>query len=315
MPIPNWPPGIFAWRSSGREVSRQARRRGWPDAVQARLALVPAALILALCFYGCIIWTCVISFTSTRMLPRYDFVGFRRHHELWADPRFASSFGNLVVFGILFIAATLLVGLALAIAVERTARGRAVLTTIYLYPLAISWLLTGLVWQWLLNPGLGLEASVRALGWSGFRLDFLVREPTALYAVVGAGAWHFAGFTMALFLAGLRGIDPEIRNALRTEAVPAAAAYLHVILPMLRPYLLAAVLLLAFAVVHTFDLVVAMTGGGPGFATDLPTLFIYDAMFLHGQAGVAAAGAVALMASALLVMLPYLAFASRRAPR
>jgi glucose/mannose transport system permease protein len=219
----------------------------------------------------------------------------------------------LLLFGLLFIAATLLTGLLLAISVDALgARARPVARMVFLYPLSVSWLVTGLVWQWILNPGLGLERQITALGWTGFRMDALVREQTALYAVVGAGAWHFAGLVMALFLAGLGGIDPDIRKALRVEGIPMGPAYLHVILPMLRPYAGTALLLLAFASARTFDLVVAMTGGGPGFATDLPTLLIYDAMFPRSQAGVAAAAAVALMSTSVLVLAPYLALELRR---
>lgn len=240
-------------------------------------------------------------------------MGPRNYVALAQDPRFWDSFGHLFLFGLLFIGGTLVIGVLLAIGIDALAApGRSVARMVFLYPLSVSWLVTGLVWQWILNPSLGLEREIAGLGWTGLRIDALVRERWAIYTVAGAGTWHFAGFIMALFLAGLRGIDPEIRNALRVEGVRSAPAYLHVILPMLRPYFATALLLLGFAAARTFDLVVAMTGGGPGFATDLPTLLIYDAMFPRSQAGVAAAGAVALMSTSVLVLAPYLALQFRR---
>ena len=190
---------------------------------------------------------------------------------------------------------------------------RPVLRMVFLYPLSVSWLVTGLVWQWVLNPGLGLERAVQALGWSGFRFDALVREQTAIYTVVGAGAWHMCGLVMALFLAGLRGIDPDIWQATRIEGIPAWRAYWHVILPMLRPYALTVVLLLSFAVARMFDLVVAMTGGGPGFATDMPALLIYD-HDVPPQPGRRrrSRGASCSMLTMLAVLAPYVAIELRR---
>ena len=217
------------------------------------------------------------------------------------------------MFGSVFIGVTTAAGLLLAIAVDRLgSRSRPVLRLVFLYPLSVSWLVTGLVWQWVLNPGLGIEHAVQIMGWSGFRFDVLVREPTAIYALAGAGAWHLCGLVMALFLAGLRGVDPQIWQATRVEGIPAWRAYVHVVLPMLRPYLLTVVLLLSFAVARTFDLVVAMTGGGPGFATDMPALLIYDTMFPRSQAGTAAAGAVVLMLTMVAVLAPYVTLELRR---
>jgi glucose/mannose transport system permease protein len=277
------------------------------------LALGPAMLILAVCFYGCIAYTVGISFTSTRLLPRYDFVGWRNYALLLEDPRFGKAFLDLLVFGSLFIAATLVLGLVLALAIDAVGgRARQALQLIFVYPLSVSWLVTGLIWQRILNPGLGLEQAVHALGWAGFRFDWLVRPETALYTVVAAAVWHMAGLVMTLFLAGLHGIDPNIRRALRTEGVPRWRADLHVTIPMLRPYVVTSVLLLSFVVARTFDLVVAMTGGGPGFATDLPTLLIYDLMFPRSRAGTSAACAVVLMVTMTAVLAPYVAIEMRR---
>jgi glucose/mannose transport system permease protein len=279
----------------------------------AFVALLPATVVLGVCFYGFIVWTGTISFTASRRLPRFDFIGFGNYVDLASDERFRQAFGHLFVFGGLFVALALLIGLGLAIGIDRLgARGAAAFRLIYLYPLSLSWLVTGLVWQWILNPGLGLERAVQVLGFPGFRFDALVRQDTALLTVVAAACWHSAGLVMALFLTGLRGIDREIWMATRVEGIPIARVYLHVILPQLRPYVVTAVLLLAFGVVRMFDLVIAMTGGGPGFATDMPTLFVQDHIFARGRLGLGAAAAVVLMVTMIAVLAPYLAIELRR---
>lgn len=293
----------------------ERRRRRWPGRRSAALALLPGAAILLCAFCGCVLWTAGLSVTPTRLMPRYEFIGLRNYATLLDDPRAWQAWRNLLLLGALFVGASLAAGVLLAVALDRLARGaQTALSLVFLAPLSLSWLVTGLLWQWVLNPELGLERALRLLGWHGARFDALVRQETALYVVAGAATWHAAGLVMALFLAGLRGIDPEIRRALASDGIPVHRAYLHVLLPMLRPQLFTAVVLLAFIVARMFDLVVAMTGGGPGFATDLPALYIYDHMFPRSRAGVAAAGAVMLMLTMLAVLAPYLAFELRRAP-
>lgn len=264
-------------------------------------------------FYGFIVWTVVMSLTGSRLLPRYQWVGFQNYASILGDERFWNTMRHLALFGVLFVPLALALGLLLAMAVDRAgARRASALCMVFLHPLSISWLVTGLVWQWVLNPGLGLERSVRALGFPDFVFDALVRPATAIYALVGAAVWHAAGLVMVVFLAGLRGIDPDLWRAARVEGVSTARTYLHVILPILRPYAFTATLLLVFATLRLFDLVVALTGGGPGFATDMPALYIYDYTFARGRLGVGAASAVMLMLTATLALTPYLAVQLRR---
>ena len=287
--------------------------RRWPQRLVAAVALVPACMIMGVAFYGFIAWTIAISLTGSRLLPRYVFTGFGNYAALIDDARFARSFANLAAFGVLHVGIALLLGILLAIGLDRLRRGPADgLHLIYLLPLSTSWLVTGLVWQWLLNPGLGLERAIQGLGWAGFRFDFLVRQDTAIYALVAAGVWHVAGLVMALFLAGLRGVDPDIWRAARAEGIPTWRTYVHIVLPMLRATTVTAVLLLSFGVVRMFDLVVALTGGGPGFATDMPALFIYDITFSRSRLGLGAASAVMLMLTTMAVLTPYLALELRR---
>ncbi len=279
----------------------------------ALAALAPAALIVSVFYYGFIGWTAFVSFTASRLLPRLEFVGIANYLVLLHDQRFRDGFGHLLLFGFVFVASALALGVGLAIAIDRQhARRAAAFRLAFLYPLSVSWLVTGLVWQWILNPSMGLERSVQALGFDGFRFEALVRPDTAIYAVAGAAVWHASGLVMALFLAGLRGIDPDLWKAARMDGVSAARTYWHVILPILRPMVLTSVLLLTFAALRMFDLVIAMTGGGPGFATDLPALYIYDYSFARGRLGLGAASAVMLMLTAVIVMAPYLALELRR---
>jgi glucose/mannose transport system permease protein len=211
-----------------------------------------------------------------------------------------------LTFGALFVASAVVLGFLLAAMVDSSGRTEGFFRTVFLCPLAISWLVTGLLWQWLLDPGHGIEAALRSVGFDRARFDWLVRQETALFTIVIAGLWHVAGLVMAIFLAGLRGLDPQIWQAARIDGVPGWRVYLHVILPMLRPQVLTAVLLLSFGVIRVFDLVVGMTGGGPGFATDMPALFMYDHAFTRGRLGIGAASAVLMMLTMAAALAPYL---------
>jgi glucose/mannose transport system permease protein len=276
-------------------------------------SLVPAAVIVGGCFYTFIAWTVVISATPSRLMPRYEFVGLENYRTILNDERFRESFGHLLLFGTVFVSLALCLGLLLAICIDRVGARRATaFQMVFLYPLSLSWLVTGVVWQWILNPGFGLERAVRELGVSRFVFDVLVRPETAIFAVAGAAIWHAAGMVMALLLVGLRNAEPDIWRASRVEGVPTARTYLHVILPMLRPYLATAVLLLSFGALRMFDLIVAMTAGGPGFATDVPAIYIYDYTFARGRLGAGTASAVVLMLTAAIVVAPYLALELRR---
>jgi glucose/mannose transport system permease protein len=297
---------------TGGSPTRRTRRRVTQRAV-ALAALGPAAIIVAICYYGFIGWTAIVSLTASRLLPRFEFVGLGNYAALLQDRRFLDSFRHLFLFGSLFVTLALALGIGLAMAIDRQSpRRAAAFRLVFLYPLSISWLVTGLVWQWILNPSMGIERSMQALGFTDFRFEALVRADTAIYTVAAAAIWHASGLVMALFLAGLRGIDPDLWRAAQMEGISVARTYRHVVLPILRPTVLTAVLLLGFAALRTFDLVVAMTGGGPGFATDFPAMYVYDYSFARGRLGTGAASAVVLMLTAVIVMAPYLAMELRR---
>jgi glucose/mannose transport system permease protein len=278
----------------------------------AASVLTPTVIVMLVCFYGSTAWTVYMSFTRSAMLPNYSWAGVAQYVRLFNTPRWIVAYGNMFIFGALLIVGTLLVGTLLAILIDRRVRLEGFYRTIILYPLSMSFIVTGLAWQWVLSPTLGVQHLVRDLGFPEFTFDWIARPDRAIYTLVFAGVWHQAGLIMAIMLAGLRGIDREIWRATRVEGIPVWRCYVSIVLPMLRPLLVTCVVLLATAVVKSYDLVVAMTGGGPGYASDLPGKFVVDATFERANLGLASAGAVVMLASVLAALAPYLYFEMTR---
>ncbi|WP_211115616.1 carbohydrate ABC transporter permease [Arenibaculum pallidiluteum] len=284
-------------------VRRGRRRvgRGLP----AALALLPTALVVLVVYVGCMLWTVRLSFTGSTLLPRYDWVGFAQYVRLFANDRFLTSAGNIVIFGILFITGCLILGFLLAVFIDQNVRGEGVLRTIFLYPYAMSFIVTGVAWQWFLNPGLGLQKLMRDTGFPGFTFDWLVNPDMAIYTIVIAGIWHGAGLTMAILLAGLRGVDSDLWKAARVDGVPAWRYYLSVVLPLLRPMVVTATVLLATGVVKLYDLVVAMTLGGPGISTEVPAKFVMDHLFERNNIGLGTAAATIMLIAVVSILAPW----------
>ena len=272
-------------------------------------ALLPMALVAALGYLGAGLWTFYISLTGSRTFPSGHFIGLAQYHRLFDNERWMLSLHNLAVYGVLFVLACLVIGFLLAVVIDQNAmwkmRGEGVFRTIFLYPYAMSFVATGLVWQWLLTPGDGIDSAIRALGFDGFRLDWIVSQDHAIYTVVIATVWQASGLVMALMLAGLRGVDPEIWKAARLDGIPAWRVYLQIVLPMLWPTIATVLLLLATAVAKLYDAVVAMTQGGPGIASEVPAKFIMDHLFLRSNVGLASAGAIVLLVPVLALLAPY----------
>ncbi len=272
----------------------------------SRLVLSPTLAIAAVFLYGFALWTGWISLTNSTLLPNYDIAGFVQYQRLWSNPRWLTAYGNLFIFGALYVALSVAIGLLLAIMLDRRIACEGALRTIYLYPMAVSFVVTGTAWRWILNPSLGLQQTVRDLGWSSFSFDWLGDPDRALYTLVIAGVWQSSGFAMALFLAGLRGIDGEIVKAARIDGARVWQVYALILVPMLRSTLLTTVVLLAVAVLRNFDLVVVLTGGGPGYASDLPSRFMYEMAFRRDQLGLGAASAVMMLFTFVAIIVPYL---------
>jgi glucose/mannose transport system permease protein len=248
-------------------------------------------------------------------MPKYDLAGIGKYQELFSDDRWWHSMQNLAVFGLLFIVISLVLGLAMAVLLDQKIRGEGALRTVYLYPMALSFIVTGTAWKWILNPGLGLEKLMHDWGWSSFAFDWVINPDRALYTVVIAGVWQSSGFVMALFLAGLRGVDDSIIKAAQLDGASMPTIYLRIIIPSLRPVFLSAFMILAHIAVKSFDLVMALTGGGPGFATDLPSIYMYQHGFTRGQLGLGAASAMMMLATACAVVMPLLYSELRRDKR
>jgi glucose/mannose transport system permease protein len=269
-------------------------------------ALAPAAVIAVFMYVGTMAWTVWISFTSSKMLPVNNFVGFAQYQRLFADARWQISATNLVIYGVLFIAGSLMLGLLLAIALDQKVRAESSLRTIFLYPQGMSFIVTGLVWQWIMNPELGLQNVVRQLGWHNAQIDWIARPSLAIYVLVIAGVWQAAGLVMAIMLAGLRGVDPELWKAARVDGVPLSRFYLKIVIPMLKPMFVTAIVLLAVGGVKVYDLVVAMTGGGPGIATEVLAKFVMEYLFRRANIGLATAAAAVMFVTVIAVVGPWI---------
>ncbi|MFL6672296.1 MAG: carbohydrate ABC transporter permease [Massilia sp.] len=275
-------------------------------------ALLPMALTVIVAYLGTVLWTLRVSLTSSRTFASDHFVGLAQYERLFDNERWVLSLHNLAVYGLLFIGACIVIGSLLAVFIDQNVTGEGVLRTVFLYPYAMSFVATGVVWQWMLTPGNGIEQAVRGLGFAGFRFDWIVDQDMAIYTIVIATAWQFSGLVMAMMLAGLRRIDPEIWKAARLDGIPAWRVYVSIVLPMLGPTVATVLLLLATAVVKLYDAVVAMTQGGPGTASEVPAKFIMDHLFLRSNIALASAGAIVLLVPVLALLAPYAYARSRR---
>jgi glucose/mannose transport system permease protein len=279
------------------------------------VALVPAAVIVVFAYLGTMAWTIEISFTNSKMLPVDDFVGWRQYVRLFNDNRWEISLHNLVIFGLFYILGALVIGFLLAVAIDQRVRSESAFRTVFLYPNAMSFIVTGLIWQWMLNPTLGLQKVAQDLGWESFRFGWIVDPERAIYVVGLAGLWHASGLVMVLMLAGLRGVDSELWSAARVDGIPRWRVYLHIVIPVLQPMVVTAVVLLAIAAIKVYDLILAMTDGGPGIATEMPAKYVMD--YLQGRAniGLATAASTVMLVTVLAVLAPWLYMRHFRARR
>ena len=272
-----------------------------------KLVFAPGFVLGMAFIYGFMVWNGVLSVTGSRMLPNYsEFVGLAQYARLWESERWWVALKNLGLFSLFYVGGAMLIGMALAIFLDQKVRMEGALRTIYLYPMALSFIVTGTAWKWLLNPSLGLEKLMHDWGWSSFQFDWLVQSDTAIYCVIIAGVWQSAGFAMALFLAGLRGIDDSIIKAAQMDGASLPRIYWRIILPILRPVVFSTIMVLSHLSIKGFDLVMALTGGGPGYATDVPATFMYVMSFTRGQIGLGAASATMMLASVAAIVVPYL---------
>jgi glucose/mannose transport system permease protein len=281
---------------------------GWRDRIREWAPILIIAPSLAVSFIYVVVftlWTFYISLSNSTLLPSYGFVGFHNYIDLWANQRWKIAYSNLFFFSAIYVVVSMAVGLGLAIAIDQRVRGESVWRTIFLYPLAVSFVVTGTVWSWLYSPNAGIEFFVRSLGWSDFTFRLTTNRELAIYAIIATGVWQSSGFAMALLLAGLRSVDPDLVKAAQIDGASRFRTYRRVILPTIAPIFVAvAVVLLQFAI-KTFDLVVALTGGGPGISTTFPANYVYDLMFQRGQIAIGAAAAIMMLGALAVVLVPY----------
>ncbi len=290
---------------SGIASENHQRPNPWLRNISAKLAAVPMIATALIVFVGCSLWTVVYSFTSSRSLPKENFVGFKQYDRLFGSNRWIESIENIAIFGVCTLVFSLTVGFLLAVFMDQKIRFENTFRTIFLYPFALSFIVTGLVWQWILNPNLGIAKVIRDLGFENFEMTIMSSREYAIYAIIIAGLWQGTGFVMALMLAGLRGIDQDIWKAARVDGIPAWKTYLFIVIPMMRPVFITTLVIIAAGIVKVYDLVVAMTRGGPGIASEVPAKYVYDYMFGRANLGQGFAASTVMLTTVLIILIPW----------
>jgi glucose/mannose transport system permease protein len=288
---------------------RQAADRvGWLQDNLPKLVLAPSFAAILVCVYGFILFTLWLSFTNAKLLPTdFDrYVGLANYVALFEHRNWQISLKNLAIFAPLYMILCTVIGLGLAILLDQKIRIEGVLRPIYLYPMALSFIVTGVAWKWFLDPGIGLEAVIQSWGWETFEFRWIKNNDMAIYTIVVAAVWQSSGFVMAMFLAGLRGIDNEILKAAQIDGASNWHLYTRIIIPLMRPAFLSAFVVLAHLAIKTYDLVIAMTGGGPGRATYIPAIAMYDFTFTRQSMGLGASSAIIMLCMIAAVIVPYL---------
>ncbi len=275
----------------------EARRRKFK--IQAVIGTLPMIAVGVGVYVIGIAFTFYWSFTNSKLFPSSTLVGLDQYRRLWSSDRWLIAVHNIWIFGGLLIVFNLAFGYLLAVFMDQRIRQEDLFRSIFLYPFAMSLIVTGLIWQWMLDPNLGIENTIHGLGWTSFHFSPLVDPDTAIYGLVLAGIWQGSGVTMAILLAGLRGVDAEIWKAAKVDGIPTWRAYLFIALPMIRGALATAFVLQCVGVVRVYDLIVAMTGGGPGISTSMPAVYVIDMITSSQNVGQG-------MAAAMMMLLPIL---------
>ena len=296
-----------------RALSGKSTRRLFKNWM-AKLATLPMILTALVVFVGGTAWTVTYSFTGSRMLPKTNWVGFDQYERLWSSDRWMISIKNLGIYGICSLVLTLIIGFTLAACLDRKIRFEGVFRSIFLYPFALSFVVTGLAWQWILNPDFGMQSVVRDWGWLTFNFDPLNNPDIVMFGLLIAGIWQGSGLIMCIMLAGLRGIDEDIWKATKVDGVGTVKTYIMVIIPMMRPVFVTALVLIAAGIIKLYDLVVAQTGGGPGLSSEVPAKYVIELMFRAQNLGQGFAASTMMLCSVVIILIPwaYLEFGGRK---
>jgi glucose/mannose transport system permease protein len=271
----------------------------------AKIAAIPMIVTALFVFVGGTIWTVVYSFTNSGLLPRLQWVGLDQYERLWATRKWLVSIENLAIYGLCMLVLVFVIGFILAALIDQKIRFEDTIRTVILYPYALSFVVTGLVWQWMLNPEFGVQKVVRGWGWESFTFDPLYSADIAIYGVLIAGIWQGSGLVMVLMLAGLRGIDQDVWKASRVDGIPTWKAYIFVIIPMMRPVFVTTLVIVVTGIVKIYDLIVAQTGGGPGISTEVPAKYVYDMMFQANNLGQGFAASTMMLVTVALIVIPW----------
>ena len=284
----------------------------WLQKNLPKIVISPSFAVILWFVYGFVLWTFYISLTKSKMLPRYEFWGIDQYFRLWSSPRWFNAVENLLIFTVLFVVICILIGILLSILLDQKIRAEGFLRTIYLYPMALSFIVTGTAWKWMLNPTMGIEKLFTDWGFTDFTFDWLVNRDMSIYTIVIAAVWQSSGFVMALFLAGLRSIDDEIVKAAKIDGASLYSIYITILLPMMRPVFMSSIVILLHISIKSYDLVIALTAGGPGISSDMPAVFMTQMAFHRSEIGLASASAVMMFLTVLAVVVPYLYSELRR---
>ncbi|MBO6853854.1 MAG: sugar ABC transporter permease [Marivivens sp.] len=273
--------------------------------MNAKVSAIPMIVTALFVFVGGTAWTIVYSFTKSGLLPRMKWVGLDQYERLWGTKKWLVSIENLAIYGFSMLVLVFVIGFILAALLDQKIRFENSIRTIILYPYAMSFVVTGLVWQWILNPEFGIQNIMQNAGWQGFTFNPLYNPDIAIFGVLIAGLWQGSGLVMVLMLAGLRGIDQEVWKAARVDGIPAWKTYIFIVIPMMRPVFITTLVLVVTGIVKVFDLIVAQTGGGPGIATEVPAKYVYDMMFRNNNLGQGFAASTMMLVTVALVVVPW----------
>ncbi|MCC9075328.1 sugar ABC transporter permease [Litorilinea aerophila] len=287
----------------------QKRRRSWlrSDMFIAVLVLTPSIIAVALFIYGFIGWTFYMSTVKwNSQVPDFTFVGLANWERLFSDRRFHIDLRNLVYYAAGFMTQCIVFGFIIAALLDQKIKGEAIYRTIIIFPFAVSGIVTGVAWRWLMQPSTGINLLFAKIGLENFQPTWNSHPQYGMWAVSIAAAWQFTGYVMALYLAGLRGIPNELREAAAIDGAGTFATYRHVIIPLLMPVTFTAIVLTGMNSIRVFDLVSAMSGSGPAFATDTLAFYMFQSTFGAYRYSLGAAiGSFMIFLSAFLIV-PYL---------
>jgi glucose/mannose transport system permease protein len=302
-----------------KDILLRKKRKLSNDHLTAIAFLVPSIILILVFVYGFISWTGYLSLSNyNTIVPDFSFAGLKNYLYLFNDFRFQADLRNTLFFTILFIGAVILLGLGLAILLDQKLKGESIFRNIFLFPMALSFIVTGVVWQWLLHPSTGFNKFLIHFGiepkWytdttilAGFKwgsIEFGL--PVAIIAVVIAAVWQMTGFSLAMYLAGLRGIDEELREAARMDGASEFQVYRKIVLPILMPITMSVVIIMAHISLKIFDLIYAMTGSGANFVTDVPGLYMFETTFRGNYYANGAAIAIIMLLLVAVFIVPYL---------